>query len=135
MSKIPKIYKYGIEITKPWSKEMYEFNELLSQIMIDDIQSLIENLDNEESANTLAGIINPYTYGDGYNLDRMKRDMLDNTENFEKWWLDEIWSELLDKGYLTPIVDELNQDLRIIGFEDKEEIKFLREVYGALNSE
>ena len=135
MSKIPKIYKYGIEITKPWSKEMYEFNELLSQIMIDDIQSLIENLDNEESANTLAGIINPYTYGDGYDLDRMKRDMLDNTETFEKWWLDEIWSELLDKGYLTPIVDELNQDLRIIGFEDKEEIKFLREVYGALNSE
>lgn len=135
MSKIPKIYKYGIEITKPWSKEMYEFNELLSQIMIDDIQSLIENLDNEESANTLAGIINPYTYGEGYDLDRMKRDMLDNTETFEKWWLDEIWSELLDKGYLTPIVDELNQDLRIIGFEDKEEIKFLREVYGALNSE
>ena len=135
MSKIPKIYKYGIEITKPWSKEMYEFNELLSQIMIDDIQSLIENLDNEESANTLAGIINPYTYGAGYDLDRMKRDMLDNTETFEKWWLDEIWSELLDKGYLTPIVDELNQDLRIIGFEDKEEIKFLREVYGALNSE
>lgn len=135
MSKIPKIYKYGIEITKPWSKEMYEFNDSISEIMIDDIQSLIETLDNEEAAQRLADIINPYTYGQGYDLERMKRDMLNNTETFEKWWLNEIWPQLIDKGFLEPIVDELNQDLRIIGFEDKEEIGFLREVYGALNSE
>ena len=96
---------------------------------------LIETLDNEEAAQRLADIINPYTYGQGYDLERMKRDMLNNTETFEKWWLNEIWPQLIDKGFLEPIVDELNQDLRIIGFEDKEEIGFLREVYGALNSE
>ena len=135
MSKIPKIYKYGIEITKPWSKEMYEFNDSLSEIMIDDIQSLVETLDNEEAAQSLADIINPYTYGYGFDLDHMKRDMLNNIETFEKWWLNEIWPQLIDKGFLEPIIDELNQELRIIGFEDKEEISFLREVYGALNSE
>ena len=31
---IPKIYKHGIEITKPWSKEMYDYNDN-SQISYD----------------------------------------------------------------------------------------------------
>ena len=31
MSKIPKIFKYGIELTKPWSKEMYAHNEAVKE--------------------------------------------------------------------------------------------------------
>ena len=30
MSKIPKIYKHNIEITKPWSREMYKYNQEVS---------------------------------------------------------------------------------------------------------
>jgi len=30
---IPKIYKYGIEITKPWSAEMYDYQLLIHMDM------------------------------------------------------------------------------------------------------
>ena len=133
MSKIPKIYKYGIELTKPWSNEMYEFNESVSQTMISNIKALIESIETEERAQQIADIINPYTYGNGYDLSKMKQDMLNNTEMFENWWLNEIWPQLIDKNIIDPILDKLNQDLRIIGFEDSKEIKILREIYGPLN--
>ena len=35
---IPKIYKHGIEIIKPWSKEMYDYNESIKAIMINEIK-------------------------------------------------------------------------------------------------
>lgn len=133
MSKIPKIYKYGIELTKPWSNEMYEFNDSVSQTMISNITALIESIETEEQAQQIADIINPYTYGTGYDLSKMKQDMLNNTEMFENWWLNEIWPQLIDKNIIDPILDKLNQDLRIIGFEDSKEIKILREIYGPLN--
>lgn len=134
MSKITKIYKYGIELTKPWSSEMYKFNEDLSESMIDQITSVVNDLESEEQAQAIADIINPYTYGKGFNLSKMKQDMLNNIEGFEKWWLNEIWQDLIDKSIVEPILDKLNQDLRIIGFEDAEEIKFLRDIHGPLNA-
>ena len=126
---IPKIYKHGIEITKPWSKEMYDYNDNIREHMINEVQSVINMLSDETVANKLAKIINPYGYGEGHNLESMKADMLKNAENFENYWLAEIWDELIDADFVMPIFGEDNEVFHIIGFESREEILELREKY------
>ena len=123
---IPKIYKHGIEITKPWSKEMYDYNESIKAIMINEIRFSINALQDEETANKLAKIVNPYGYGQGYDLEDMKADMLNNAENMENYWLAQIWDELIDAEFVQPIFGENDEVYNIIGFESPEEIKELR---------
>lgn len=123
---IPKIYKHGIEITKPWSSEMYDYNDNVREHMINEIQNSINMLEDESVANKLAKIINPYGYGDGFNLESMKVDMLKNSENFENFWLFEIWDELIDADFVKPNFGEGNEVYHIIGFESREEILELR---------
>ena len=126
MSKIPKIYKHGIQITKPWSTEMYAYNDNIREYMIDEIKICINMLDNEDTANNLAGIINPSKYGFGFELDDMKKDMLSNAEHFENYWLAEIWDELIEANFVKPNFGVGNEVFHIIGFESKEEILELR---------
>jgi hypothetical protein len=123
---IPKIYKHGIEITKPWSKEMYEYNENVKEIMIKEITFSINALQDEETAQKLAKIINPYGYGQGYDLKDMQADMLNNVEYVENYWLAQIWDELIDAEFVQPIFGEGNEVFHIIGFESSEEILELR---------
>jgi len=123
---IPKIYKHGIEITKPWSKEMYDYNDKVREHMIKEVKSAINTISDETTANKLAKIINPYGYGYGYNLEDMKADMLNNAESFENYWLSEIWDELIDADFVMPIFGEEGEVYNIIGFESREEILELR---------
>jgi hypothetical protein len=126
---IPAIYKYGIQIVKPWSKEMYEFNDSLTEIMRKEIEFSINALEDEETANKLAKIINPYGYGQGYDLENMKQDMLKNVSGFENYWYAEIWDELITADFVQPIFDEEGNAYNIIGFESADEIKKLREIF------
>jgi len=126
MSKIPKIYKHGIEITKPWSTEMYAYNDSVRSFMISEIKICINMLEDEDTANNLASIINPSKYGFGFELEDMKEDMLSNAEHFENYWLAEIWDELIEANFVKPNFGESNEVFHIIGFESKEEILELR---------
>jgi len=123
---IPKIYKHGIEITKPWSKEMYDYNDNIRSYMIKETKFAINALQDEVTANKLAKIINPYGYGEGYDLEDMKVDMLKNAEHFENYWLAEIWDELIEANFVVPNFGEDNEVFHIIGFESREEILELR---------
>ena len=123
---IPKIYKHGIEIIKPWSKEMYDYNESIKAIMINEIKFSISALRDEETAQKLAKIVNPYGYGQGYDLENIQSDMLNNTENMENYWLAQIWDEWIEADFVQPIFGENNEVYNIIGFESPEEIKQLR---------
>ena len=126
---IPKIYKHGIEITKPWSKEMYDYNDNVRAHMIKEIQFCINALQDKETANKLAKIINPHGYGFGFELEDMKEDMLKNSEYFENYWLAEIWDELITEDFVMPNFGEGNEVFHIIGFESREEILELRKKY------
>ena len=123
---IPKIYKHGIEITKPWSQEMYDYNDNIRSYMIKETKFAINALQDEVTANKLAKIINPYGYGEGYDLEDMKVDMLKNAEHFENYWLAEIWDELIEANFVVPNFGEDNEVFHIIGFESREEILELR---------
>jgi len=126
---IPKIFKYGIEIVKPWSKEMYDFNDNITSIMRKEIEFSINALEDEGTAKKLAKIINPYGYGDGFDLDAMKQDMLNNAEGFENYWYAQIWEDLINEDFVQPIFDEDGNSYNVIGFESPSEIKKLRELF------
>jgi len=139
---IPQIYKFGVEITKPWSNKMYQFNEELKAYYIEEISELIGSLETEEACKHVAKIVNPYGYGQGYDVEAMKKDMLKNVENAELYWIKEMVEEFLkeDKYFITPLlfvpadenaitaIDD-GKIMNIIGFESKEEIQELRNTF------
>lgn len=129
MTNIPKIYRYGIEITKPWSAEMYKYNESIKKIMQDKILAVIDAVPTEKEAQSLAKIINPYGYGHGYSLADMKADMAKNIEYAENYWFNEIWHDLIMADFVEPIFGERGEVYEIIGFETKEQILELRKQF------
>jgi hypothetical protein len=127
---ITKIYKHGIEITKPWSTEMYEFNDQIKEQYKEKITSLIQSLESEDQCQTIARIINPYGYGIGFDLTDMKEDMINNLKNAESYWYKEIITDFISEGYIDPIYIN-DEQVNLIGFESREEILHLREIFSA----
>jgi len=143
---IPTIYKFGIEITKPWSKEMYDFNDNLREYYQDQILDLIETLDTPERCQQIAKIVNPYGYGPGLDddIEYMQDDMRGNIQNEGSHWIKECVDELIKMGEMEPMVFEATPEMpaislydqgevmNLIGFESREEILMLRERYTKL---
>jgi hypothetical protein len=140
---IPTIYKFGIEITKPWSKEMYDFNDNLREYYQDQILDLIETLNTPPRCQEIAKVVNPYGYGPGLedNIEYMQDDMRGNIQNAENYWVKECVEELIKMGEIEPMIFELTPEMsaislydageimNLIGFESREEILALRERY------
>ena len=129
MKKSPKI-EYGIEIVKPWSKEMYNHNDKVA----DEVRGIIEqqwkdayaeaekdfeeNLEEdqegmlfsespwENSNQTMMDIQKAVTvvgYGSGYDVKDVDCDVIDELEVAAYWRLKEIAEELdieLEKGFI-----------------------------------
>lgn len=140
---IPAIYKYGIEITKPWSQEMYDFNDNLRTYYVDQILDLIETCDTPEKCQQLAKVINPYGYGPGLedDVEYMQDDMRGNIQNAENYWIKDVVTELVAKESIQPMICEVTPEMpwtvlydagevmNLIGFETREEILKLRKRY------
>lgn len=140
---IPKIYKYGIEITKPWSAEMYDFNDNLRAYYIDQILDYLNTLETSKECQDLASIVNPYSYGIGFedDVNSMKEDMEINIKNSDSYWIKEVVEEMIILQMIQPMMFEptpempaislydLNMPMNMIGFETREEILKLREIY------
>jgi hypothetical protein len=143
---IPTIYKFGIEITHPWSKEMYDFNDNIREYYQDQILDLIETLDTPERCQEIAKIVNACGYGTGLdnNIEYMQDDMRGNIQTAENYWVKECVEELIKVGEIEPMVFEATPEMpaislydqgeimNIIGFESRNEILMLRERYTKL---
>ena len=126
MSKAKKSPKnqYGIEITKPWSKEMYDHNDMVSEEMKkniiqkwDDLTYRINpNLDwsEIEEDNDIVKLqkgICYSGYGDGYTFGDVDKEFRNEVENMPNWQLHETYSYLASKGKLS------KTSFMLIGFE------------------
>ena len=57
------------KVTKPWSKEMYEWNDKVSELMKAEIKIQIENNKNDwDKLNQLIQLCGGIQYGDGYEV-------------------------------------------------------------------
>jgi hypothetical protein len=121
--KSPKV-QYGIQITKPWSKEMYDHNDIVSEEMKKNIIKKWDDLtyrtnpnidwfEIEEDTNIVKlqkGIC--YSgFGDGFTFGDVDEEFRNEVENMPNYQLHEAYSYLAFEGLLP------RTSFMLIGFE------------------
>ena len=127
MKKEPKV-EYGIQITKPWSPEMYNHNELVADLVRNEIESsliaeiyvlqeMIESDDEDietevldldwdqvpDSLRRLQLAVTCYGFGAGYTLGDVMDQVYEELDNAPLYRLNEMVDELdikLEKGFV-----------------------------------
>jgi hypothetical protein len=110
-SKKTPILKYGIEITKPHSKIMYDHNDQCAQEMKKNILKAWNteldkfNMDDEwPTGSKIDNIIDIQSnvcavgYGDGYTIKDVNKDFLQELDTMANWQLHENYSYMCFKG-------------------------------------
>lgn len=100
--------KYGVIITKPWSNEMYEHNDKVSEVMKEHITKAIETIKsskNEEELQKISRMICYYGFGDGYDFNDIYEETLKELETMENYRLQEDYPDMVKAGF----VPELNE--------------------------
>ena len=104
--------KYGIEITKPWSKEMYDHNDKVADLMKAEILLSIKNNKNDfDKLNDLISLCGGIKFGDGYEIEELYDECLKELENVQNYWLNEEWDYSVNK---LKIVNDTN--IEFIGY-------------------
>jgi len=108
-SKKTKTFMYGIEITKPWSKEMYAHNERTEDHLKDQILTAFQKTYasygttppmDEDSLRDMANEIAGYKYGEGFSIQDIVEEVLKNLEHMPGFQLHETMYYLHHKGYV-----------------------------------
>ena len=95
--------KYGIKITKPWSKEMYDHNDKVADIMKKNIEkSIVKHQNDFDKLNELMVLCGGIQYGDSYSIDELY--------NVQNYWLNEEYPYYVEKGLVEKV------DLEFIGY-------------------
>ena len=121
--KSPKV-QYGIEITKPWSREMYDHNDIVSEEMkkniIEKWDTIIKRLDIDSDWSLLSDdseIVKLQKgicwsgYGDGYTIGDVDTEFRNELENMPNYQLHESYSYLAFEKMLP------RTSFMLIGFE------------------
>jgi len=131
-----KEIKYGIQITKPFSKDMYNHNDMVAKQMKFNIKDAWHNeaikfMGDDEwptESNKYNKIIDiqkavmAMGYGDGYTINEVERDFYSELDNMANWQLHENYSYMSFKG-LVP-----RTRFMMVGFEwQKHDYSFCRE--------
>ena len=78
------------KVTKPWSKEMYDYNDKVADLMKKNILTSIHtNRNNWDNLNELMVLCGGIKYGNGYNIDDLYLDVNKEVENVQNYWLNE----------------------------------------------
>ena len=107
-----KNMKYGIEITKPWSKEMYDHNDKVAKLMKAEILlSIKSNKDNFENLNELMSLCGGIRYHvDSFSVEELYEDVQNELENVQNYWLNEEYPYAVSQGLVS------NVDLEFVGY-------------------
>ena len=114
MPKIKKspIFQYGIEITKPHSKEMYSHNDMVAKTMKFNIKDAWHNEaikfmgdDEWPSEGKIVEIqkaVCAIGFGDGFTINEVERDFYSELDNMADWQLHENYSYMSFKNNMVP---------------------------------
>jgi hypothetical protein len=123
-------YRYGIEITKPFSTEMYDHNDAIALDMKRNILSEIhlsysnamgttaglgDEDDNEARLRKIGSAIEGSGYGEGFELDEIKDNIINSLANVENWYIHQEYGYLCSEG----IVPKL--PMKMLGFDKAED--------------
>ncbi len=126
MPKIKKspIFQYGIEITKPHSKEMYSHNDHVAEEMKHNIANVWADemikfnktdewpSEGDDKMHDLQKGICATGFGDGFTIDEVHTDFMSNLNDMANWQLHEEYSYLSFKNSIVP-----RTRFMMVGFE------------------
>jgi len=119
--------RYGIEITKPFSKEMYDHNDAIALEMKRHILSEIHKAysqakgdiaanggmdKGEKDLSMLVQEFTGYSFGDGYDIEEIKNEGINTLANVANWSLHESYGYICSEG----IVPKL--PMKMLGFDN-----------------
>ena len=100
------------KVTKPWSKEMYDHNDKVADLMKAEILLSIKNNKNDfDKLNDLISLCGGIKFGDGYEIEELYDECLKELENVQNYWLNEEWDYSVNK---LKIVNDIN--IEFIGY-------------------
>jgi hypothetical protein len=94
--------KYGIEITKPWSIEMYDHNDEISIIVKRNIEKALFEILRDEDEVALRKIsksICAFSFGDGYSFTNIYDETIRQLGMVENFWLNDIYDDTVVDGF------------------------------------
>jgi len=95
------------KVTKPWSKDMYDYNDKVADMMKNNIiKSIHKNKNNWDNLNELMELCGGIKYGDGYDIDELYLDVNNEVENVQNYWLNEEYPYAVKKGLVEPVMYE-----------------------------
>ena len=112
-----KVFQHGIEITKPWSKEMYAHNDKVATEVRDEIWErwakavLDANIDKEdaweyaatEEMEDIQTAVTCYGFGSGFTIGAVEDEVVNEMENLPYYRLNEVVEDLeieLEVGFV-----------------------------------
>ena len=105
--------KYGIEITRPWNKEMYDHNDKVADLMKAELRLALSKAfrtENEQLLRDVASVIDPCGYGMGFEVEDIYNDAMKNLDMVQNYWLNEEYPYGVKKGIVPSV------ELEFIGY-------------------
>ena len=92
------------KVTKPWSKEMYDYNDKVADMMKNNIiKSINKNKNNWDNLNELMELCGGIKYGDGFSIDDLYLDVQNELENVQNYWLNEEYPYAVKNGLVDDV--------------------------------
>ena len=93
------------KVVKPWSNEMYDWNDKVADLMKAEIQIQIEkNKDDFDKLNELVTLCGGIKFGDGFEIEDVYTECLRELENVQNYWLNEEWAWSVEQGIVTDCI-------------------------------
>ena len=113
MAKKQPKFEYGIEITKPWSIEMYDHNEILGEKLRIELMETLDEIvkyQDEGELRKFSKVICIHSFGEGYSVDDIIKETQEDIETIPNFQLNDDFDYLEGNGYIT------RQTKRFIGY-------------------
>jgi len=95
--------QYGVVITRPFSKEMYDHNSAVAEIVKNNIKRAINNRKHTAAdLNRMTKSITAYTFCNS-NREEIREHMLNEVDRLQDWWLAQEYPNLVEGGFCKPL--------------------------------
>ncbi len=120
MNKSPKS-KYGVQITKPHSAEMYNWNDNIANLMKEEINYQIEEAYKNQSFNNLNELIvlcAGVQFSEGHSIEDLYEEAKELVDNVPNYWLNQEWDWAVEQlGLVRDILfDSKGRRIGFVGF-------------------
>lgn len=117
MSKVKVLgKKYGIEITRPWSSEMYDHNDEVADEMkklIGESLQIMYALGMPDKLRELCKYICYYSMSDVYTDEEVYTEACTELERIANFSLNDIWPDLVEDGFVKDL------ETGFVGYDSK----------------